>query len=164
MFEARAADLAGDTTALAKAGTIATSLEYTDERSTTPTALSNYFGRANSRSRDRRTSHSPVKMATGYAISPEPSALFVRAMYDYDADDHTSLSFRRGDIIQVLNQLETGWWDGVMENVRGWFPSNYCAILTEAEDFGDHFIHRNDTDLSADSGLEDEYCDEHEED
>ncbi|KAJ5121588.1 uncharacterized protein N7515_009549 [Penicillium bovifimosum] len=91
-----------------------------------------------------------------------PPALFVRAMYDYDADDHTSLSFRRGDIIQVLNQLETGWWDGVMDNVRGWFPSNYCTIITEADDFSDHFAH-HDTDLSADSGLEDEYGDGHDE-
>lgn len=66
----------------------------------------------------------------GYSPSPEPPpALFVRAMYDYDADDHTSLSFRRGDIIQVLNQLDTGWWDGVINNkIRGWFPSNYCIV------------------------------------
>ena len=76
--------------------------------------------------------------ARGYSPSPEPPApLLVRAMYDYDADDHTSLSFRRGDIIQVLNQLETGWWDGVINNkVRGWFPSNYCVIVTES-DFND---------------------------
>lgn len=69
----------------------------------------------------------------GYSSSPEPPpALFVRAMYDYDADDHTSLSFQRGDIIQVLNQLETGWWDGVINNkVRGWFPSNYCTMITD---------------------------------
>ena len=76
--------------------------------------------------------------ARGYSPSPEPPPpLLVRAMYDYDADDHTSLSFRRGDIIQVLNQLETGWWDGVINNkVRGWFPSNYCVITTES-DFND---------------------------
>lgn len=162
MFESRAADSAVDTTALAKSGTVATAFEYTDEQATTPTALSRYRGRGHSVSRDyNHVNQSPVKMATsGYAVSPEPPALFVRAMYDYDADDHTSLSFRRGDIIQVLNQLETGWWDGVIDNVRGWFPSNYCTIITEAEDFGDHFVHNHhDTDLSADSGLEDEYGD-----
>ncbi|CAG8050231.1 unnamed protein product [Penicillium nalgiovense] len=163
MFDIRAADLAVDTTALGKSGTVATAFEYTDEQVTTPTAQSRYRGRGNSVSRNYN--HSPVKMASGYAVSPEPPALFVRAMYDYDADDHTSLSFRRGDIIQVLNQLETGWWDGVIDDVRGWFPSNYCAPITEADDFNDQFTHaHHETELSADSGLEDEYGDGHDED
>ena len=66
----------------------------------------------------------------GYAgsIAP-PGQLYVRALYDYDADDRTSLSFRQGDIIQVITQLESGWWDGVIHGVRGWFPSNYCAVV-----------------------------------
>ncbi|KAJ5952708.1 Guanine-nucleotide dissociation stimulator CDC25 [Penicillium vulpinum] len=166
MFEIRAADLAVNTTALAKSGTVATAFEYTDEQVTTPTAVSRYRGRGNSLSRNyNHINHSPVKMASGYPVSPEPPALFVRAMYDYDADDHTSLSFRRGDIIQVLNQLETGWWDGVIDDVRGWFPSNYCTPITEADDVSDHFAHaHHETDLSADSGLEDEYGDGHDDD
>jgi son of sevenless len=61
-------------------------------------------------------------------VSP-PGGLYVRALYDYDADDRTSLSFRQGDIIQVITQLESGWWDGVIHGVRGWFPSNYCAVV-----------------------------------
>lgn len=58
-----------------------------------------------------------------------PGQLYVRALYDYDADDRTSLSFRQGDIIQVITQLESGWWDGVIHGIRGWFPSNYCAVV-----------------------------------
>jgi son of sevenless-like protein len=66
----------------------------------------------------------------GLAGSVSPSGqLYVRALYDYDADDRTSLSFRQGDIIQVITQLESGWWDGVIHGVRGWFPSNYCAVV-----------------------------------
>ena len=30
-----------------------------------------------------------------------PGGMYVRALYDYDADDRTSLSFKQGDIIQV---------------------------------------------------------------
>ena len=44
------------------------------------------------------------------------------------------MSFRQGDIIQVITQLESGWWDGVINGVRGWFPSNYCAVVTRAPD------------------------------
>ncbi|TKX22699.1 RasGEF domain-containing protein 1 [Elsinoe australis] len=63
-----------------------------------------------------------------------PGAMYVKALYDYDADDRTSLSFRQGDIIQVITQLESGWWDGVIHGVRGWFPSNYCAIVNGSEE------------------------------
>ncbi|KAG8632155.1 hypothetical protein KVT40_001295 [Elsinoe batatas] len=65
-----------------------------------------------------------------------PGAMYVKALYDYDADDRTSLSFRQGDIIQVITQLESGWWDGVIHGVRGWFPSNYCAIVNGAGEEG----------------------------
>lgn len=169
MFEYRAPDLAVDTgSALAtKAGAFATAFEFTDDRPTTPTAAARHRGRGSSLSRhaDRLDSSPRKKMATGYAISPEPPALFVRAMYDYDADDHTSLSFRRGDIIQVLNQLETGWWDGVMDNVRGWFPSNYCSIITEVDDLEQLMMHAHaETDIGADSSLEDDFAHGHEED
>ncbi|KAJ5724002.1 hypothetical protein N7488_002037 [Penicillium malachiteum] len=161
-YRAPAVDLPVDTGSVlaAKAAAFATAFEYNiEEQATTPTTASRLRGRGTSISQHSdRLNQSPLKMATGYAVSPEPPALFVRAMYDYDADDHTSLSFRRGDIIQVLNQLETGWWDGVIDNVRGWFPSNYCTIITEADDFGEHMLHaHDDTDLSAESGLEDEY-------
>ncbi|KAK2762933.1 hypothetical protein FQN53_007415 [Emmonsiellopsis sp. PD_33] len=90
-----------------------------------------------------------------------PPALYVRALYNYTADDHTSLSFRQGDIIQVLNQLDTGWWDGVMGDVRGWFPSNYCAVVSDPDaiGLGGHVGHEAG-DTSAESGAEDEYDDE----
>lgn len=73
----------------------------------------------------------------GLAGSVSPAGqLYVRALYDYDADDRTSLSFRQGDIIQVITQLESGWWDGVIHGVRGWFPSNYCAVVNAPFDDG----------------------------
>ncbi|PNS19323.1 hypothetical protein CAC42_2500 [Sphaceloma murrayae] len=65
-----------------------------------------------------------------------PGAMYVKALYDYDADDRTSLSFRQGDIIQVITQLESGWWDGVIHGVRGWFPSNYCAVVSGSGEEG----------------------------
>lgn len=60
--------------------------------------------------------------------------MYVRALYDYEADDRTSLSFHEGDEIQVITQLESGWWDGVINGVRGWFPSNYCQVITNPEE------------------------------
>ena len=99
----------------------------------------------------------------GYNASPDlPPPLFVRALYDYEADDQTSLSFRQGDIIQVITQLESGWWDGVMNEVRGWFPSNYCTVLP-SEDSGDPAgTVQEESEQSAESGTEEDYDDEEE--
>jgi son of sevenless-like protein len=102
----------------------------------------------------------------GYTATPDlPPPLYVRALYDYDADDQTSLSFRKGDVIQVLTQLESGWWDGVINDVRGWFPSNYCAIMSGPDDTGELGSHSHDgSDTSADSGAEEDEFEENDDD
>ena len=65
-------------------------------------------GDADIPSPDRRRFPRAIGM-NGYTATPDPPpALYVRALYNYDADDQTSLSFRQGDIIQVLTQLESG--------------------------------------------------------
>ncbi|KAJ2962862.1 hypothetical protein NQZ79_g2056 [Umbelopsis isabellina] len=65
----------------------------------------------------------------------------VQAMYPYQSGDSSALSFGKGDIIEVLTQLESGWWDGWCNGLRGWFPSNYVVIIEDepemiAGDFG----------------------------
>jgi son of sevenless len=57
------------------------------------------------------------------------STFFVQALYDYQSTDPSSLSFRKDDIIEVLTRLESGWWDGLLGDERGWFPSNYVTIV-----------------------------------
>jgi son of sevenless len=100
----------------------------------------------------------------GYNASPDlPPPLFVRALYDYDADDQTSLSFRQGDIIQVITQLDSGWWDGVINEVRGWFPSNYCTVIAPDDSSEPVEALHEESEHSAESGTEAEY-DEEEED
>ena len=87
-----------------------------------------------------------------------PTALYVRALYDYEADDRTSLSFRQGDTIQVITQLASGWWDGVINGVRGWFPSNYCVVVTGPEDALSRSSQQslNGGDVSGESGTEED--------
>ncbi|KIW33201.1 uncharacterized protein PV07_00071 [Cladophialophora immunda] len=95
-------------------------------------------------------------------LPPHPPPIFVRALYNYEADDHTSLSFRQGDIIQVLTQLESGWWDGVINDVRGWFPSNYTAEITNLDELSEAGLAGHDESETG-SGTEEDY-DEEEED
>ncbi|CAG8502671.1 1002_t:CDS:10, partial [Dentiscutata heterogama] len=65
------------------------------------------------------------------------SILFVKALYDFNSTDSSSLSFKKNDIIQVLTQLESGWWDGLCNGERGWFPSNYVTNLDDEDDISD---------------------------
>lgn len=76
---------------------------------------------------------SPPGMNGLLGNAPQASK-YVRALYDYEADDRTSLSFHEGDVIEVITQLESGWWDGVINGVRGWFPSNYCQVIANPDD------------------------------
>ena len=85
------------------------------------------------KSRAAVTRRSPPLMNGLLGNAPQP-VMYVRALYDYEADDRTSLSFHEGDVIQVITQLESGWWDGVINGVRGWFPSNYCQVITSPEE------------------------------
>ena len=61
------------------------------------------------------------------------STFFCRALYDYQTNDSSSLSFRKNDIIEVLTRLESGWWDGLLNDERGWFPSNYVEVISDQE-------------------------------
>ncbi|KAI9266012.1 ras guanine nucleotide exchange factor domain-containing protein [Sporodiniella umbellata] len=56
----------------------------------------------------------------------------VRALYPYESNDSSSLSFKENAVIEVFAQLESGWWDGRYEGKRGWFPSNYVEIIRAA--------------------------------
>nr|ODN85994.1 hypothetical protein L203_04494 [Cryptococcus depauperatus CBS 7841] len=60
-------------------------------------------------------------------------SFWVRARFDFIANDASALSFKAGDIIQVFSRLESGWWDGMLEGRRGWFPSNYVEQISEED-------------------------------
>jgi hypothetical protein len=53
----------------------------------------------------------------------------VRAIYAFSSTEKSSLSFDKGEYIDVLSQLDSGWWDGWCRGNRGWFPSNYVQII-----------------------------------
>ncbi|CAO3569498.1 unnamed protein product [Mortierella alpina] len=55
----------------------------------------------------------------------------VRALYPFSSEDPTSLSFQKDELIQVLTQLESGWWYGYCHDDRGWFPSNYVEDVAQ---------------------------------
>lgn len=127
------------------------------------TAAQRHFGTAGGSSSRRRAQSTGMN---GLPSTAAPAGMYVRALYDYEADDRTSLSFRQGDTIQVITQLASGWWDGIINGVRGWFPSNYCVVVTGPDDVGPRgapLLTTSTSDVSAD-GTDDEYEDDEQSD
>lgn len=63
------------------------------------------------------------------------SVIIVRALYPYVSEDPNtiSLSFDTDDLIQVVTQLDSGWWYGFCNQARGWFPSNFVEEITQSD-------------------------------
>jgi signal transducing adaptor molecule len=55
----------------------------------------------------------------------------VRALFDFQATDADELTFRKGDIIAVLESVYKDWWKGLLRGQTGIFPLNYVEKLTD---------------------------------
>jgi len=54
----------------------------------------------------------------------------VKAIHDYTAKSSRELSFRAGEIINVLNKdVSTGLWQGELNGKRGIFPASHVSQL-----------------------------------
>lgn len=50
---------------------------------------------------------------------------FVKALYDFVATEDGELTFKQGDIVEVLDRVYKEWWKGVLNHQEGIFPVNY---------------------------------------
>lgn len=51
------------------------------------------------------------------------------ALYDFDKEREEDLEFKRGDIIEILEKNESGWWIGRVNDKIGTFPFNFVNII-----------------------------------
>ncbi|KAG7459640.1 hypothetical protein MATL_G00212830 [Megalops atlanticus] len=54
----------------------------------------------------------------------------VVALYSYDAEKPGDLAFKEGDVIYVTQRNESGWCEGVLNGVEGYFPGNYVESIS----------------------------------
>lgn len=78
-----------------------------------------------------KLSNGPGEPKSTETFSHETSAAalpdeFMEALYDYASNDPSRLNFKQGTIIHVLTRLDSGWNDGIVNGIRGWFPRTYC--------------------------------------
>jgi hypothetical protein len=60
----------------------------------------------------------------GEAEKKNPTKM--KALHNFEKRKDTEVSFEKGDIITVLEQHKSGWWQGECNGQVGKFPSNYC--------------------------------------
>ncbi|XP_061780399.1 CD2-associated protein isoform X1 [Nerophis lumbriciformis] len=100
---------------------------------------------------------STIGLPTG-GFQPRPSAAMkkpkkrlCRALYDYQPVNEDELELKVGDIVDVTEEVEEGWWSGVLNNKSGLFPSNFVKEVDPSKDNGDV----NDTTAEdADGGVD----------
>ncbi|XP_071396261.1 growth factor receptor-bound protein 2-like isoform X1 [Centroberyx affinis] len=57
-------------------------------------------------------------------------SLCVQALFDFEPQEEGELGFRRGDIIQVLDNSHANWWKGMCSGQTGTFPRNYVTPVS----------------------------------
>lgn len=97
-----------------------------------------YFGTERRPSNSSNASSSTLASIASKKKPPPPppkpkriasaTAIYVTALYDYDAQEVGDLSFREGDRIKIVKKTgsKDDWWDGELRGQTGRFPANYC--------------------------------------
>jgi len=57
-----------------------------------------------------------------------------RVTFQYDPVQEDELSLEVGEVVEVLEDDEEGWWTGRLNGKTGVFPSNFCEVIKEEED------------------------------
>ncbi|TCD65471.1 hypothetical protein EIP91_002589 [Steccherinum ochraceum] len=66
--------------------------------------------------------------------TPFSAGLFhVLCLYDYEATDEDQLSFRRNEVLDIVQQEASGWWAALRESdgTVGWIPSAFVDPISE---------------------------------
>ncbi|KAG7451016.1 SH3-domain-containing protein [Guyanagaster necrorhizus] len=73
----------------------------------------------------------PPPIPQPYNPPPVTTVSKARAIWGYNEarQDPNDLSFRAGDIIEIVSEANADWWTGRRNGVEGLFPSNYVERL-----------------------------------
>ncbi|XP_048855771.1 SH3 domain-containing protein 19 [Brienomyrus brachyistius] len=58
------------------------------------------------------------------------SGLQAQALHDFTAESAEELSLRTGDVVSMVEQVDSDWYRGTCRGQSGFFPVNYVKVLT----------------------------------
>ncbi|XP_059364197.1 unconventional myosin-Ie-like [Carassius carassius] len=81
--------------------------------------------------RRRSKEYKPLPGSGGPKPKPKPRPRIpqCRAIYAYDAQDTDELSFQTDEIIEIICEDPSGWWQGRLRGKEGMFPGNYVEKI-----------------------------------
>ncbi|XP_066455935.1 SH3 domain-containing kinase-binding protein 1 isoform X2 [Eleutherodactylus coqui] len=59
--------------------------------------------------------------------------------FSYIPQNEDELELKVGEIIEVLGEVEEGWWEGILNGKTGMFPSNFIKDLVTETEIGGNF-------------------------
>ncbi|XP_068198511.1 CD2-associated protein isoform X4 [Antennarius striatus] len=68
------------------------------------------------------------------AAARKPKKRQCKVMFHYQPVNEDELELTVGDIIDITEEVEEGWWSGTLNNKSGLFPSNFVKELDGTED------------------------------
>lgn len=74
-------------------------------------------------------------LCTFLVIDMEIALIPAMALHDYNARSDKELTFKRGDLLQVIEKTSDGnWWDGFIGRKHGYIPVAYVEIIELSPD------------------------------
>ncbi|XP_058234967.1 CD2-associated protein isoform X1 [Hemibagrus wyckioides] len=64
----------------------------------------------------------------------KPKKRQCKVLFEYVPQNEDELELKVGDIIEISEEVEEGWWSGIMNGKSGLFPSNFVKEIETNED------------------------------
>ncbi|XP_012682795.1 CD2-associated protein [Clupea harengus] len=64
----------------------------------------------------------------------KPKKRLCKALFEYVPQNEDELELKMGDIIEVTEEVEEGWWSGLLNGKFGLFPSNFVKEMEESDE------------------------------
>ncbi|XP_050413172.1 SLIT-ROBO Rho GTPase-activating protein 1 isoform X1 [Patella vulgata] len=81
----------------------------------------------------------------------EPDILEATALYDFEGRTERELSFKKGDILVIYQQVSTDWWEGAFGGKEGLIPDKYVTWKTAGSEEQKSFSSEEDRSNSSHS-------------
>ncbi|KAL2306945.1 hypothetical protein Nmel_004894, partial [Mimus melanotis] len=57
-----------------------------------------------------------------------------KVLFEYIPQNEDELELKLGDVIDIIDEVEEGWWSGILNGKAGMFPSNFVKELESVDD------------------------------
>ncbi|XP_034436441.1 CD2-associated protein isoform X3 [Hippoglossus hippoglossus] len=71
------------------------------------------------------------------AAAKKPKRRQCKALFDYQPQNEDELELKAGEIIDIIEEVEEGWWNGNVNCKSGLFPSNFVKELDAMAEDGE---------------------------